>query len=209
MAGLVLVTKPIHEPVDLVEMKEFLRVTSHAEDHLISQLIKEAREHFDGPMAWFNRALVTATWDYFLDCFPVTPMTGHERPDAIWQRQTAILVPLPPLQSVTSITYVDVNGAPQTLAPTEYVVDTKSEPGELAPAAGKQWPVAGPSAYGGLNSVTIRFVAGYGTAPLIPEAIKTWIKIAVAYRFDNRSQMNNLPNSFFWSLANYKTKWAA
>jgi uncharacterized phiE125 gp8 family phage protein len=200
MAGLQCLTPPSHEPVEVVEMKEFLRVTAPAEDRLISTLIREAREQFDGPAAWFNRALITQTWQLTLDAFPLTCW----RPEAITPRQYAIVVPLPPLQSVGSITYVDAEGATQTLSPTAYQVDTRTEPGEITPAYGNLWPAIRPQP----NAVTVTFTAGYGAAPKVPEPIKVWIKQAVAYRYDNRSMLTRLPTSFFWTMASYKTVWS-
>jgi hypothetical protein len=208
MAGLVCVTPPVHEPVDLVEMKEYLRVLSPAEDRLISALIREARLQFDGEFAWFNRAVVTQTWQLTLDGFPSMywNMYGAMLPPYAYitmLRDDAIVVPLPPLQSVQSITYVDQDGVLQTLDPTAYLVDTQTEPGEIAPAYGTIWPVTRAQ----MNAVTVTFTAGYGTAPAVPEDIKVWIKQAVAYRYDNRSMLTQLPTSFFWTVAKYKVNW--
>lgn len=200
MAGLQVVTPPIHEPVDLVEMKEFLRVTGSAEDRLISRLIVEAREQFDGRYAWFNRALITQTWKLSLDHFPLY----CERPEVMWMRQFSIVVPLPPLQSVGSIQYVDGDGNLQTLDPSLYVVDTQSEPGEIAPAYGTIWPVTRWQP----NAVTVVFTAGYGAATKVPEEIKVWMKQVVAYRYDNRSLLTQLPPTFYWLMADYKTIWS-
>ena len=51
----------------------------------------------------------------------------------------------PPLQSVTTVTYVDPSGTTQTLASNRYVVDVNNEPGRMAPSVGSVWPVTGPS----------------------------------------------------------------
>jgi uncharacterized phiE125 gp8 family phage protein len=201
VAGLLCITAPSEEPIDLLEMREFLRVTNHAEDRLIRQLMRDARQEFDGPAAWFGRALVTQTWDLVLDAFPLP----NARPECeAANRKAAILLPLPPLQSVTSVKYLDANGVQQTLDPTAYQVDTRSEPGELMPAYGTQWPTA---RSGAANAVTVRFVAGYGPPPAVPEPIKVWIMRAAAFRYDNRSTTNTLPPSFFWTMANYKATW--
>ena len=52
-----------------------------------------------------GRALLTQTWDMYLDEFPCA---GE------------IIIPLSPLQSVTSVSYVDQHGATQTWASANY-----------------------------------------------------------------------------------------
>ena len=204
MAGLLRVTAPAQEPVDIVEMREFLRVTAHTEDRLIRQLIREVREEFDGPAAWFGRALVTQTWDLLLDTFPYPGLESASAYYTALNRKMAIVVPLPPLQSITSIKYLDTSGAQQTLDPAAYQVDVASEPGQVVPAYNTVWPPARIAA----NTVTVRFVAGYGLPPSVPEPIKNWIMRGVAYRYDNRSTVATLPNTFFWTMAGYKSVWA-
>jgi uncharacterized phiE125 gp8 family phage protein len=202
MAGLLRIEAPPEEPVNIVEMREFLRVTDTADNRLISQLIRESREEFDGPAAWFGRAVVTQTWELLLDAFP----PPNARPECIaTNRRAAILVPLPPLQSIVSVKYQDADGAEQTLDPAAYQVDRGVEPGELMPAYGTSWPTA---RSGVANAVAVRFVAGYGLAPAVPEEIKGWIMRAVAYRYDNRTALTTLPPSFFWTMANYKMAWS-
>src|SRR3990167_7420015 len=71
--------------------------------------------------------------------------------------ECAIELPLPPLRSVTSITYVDQDGTTQTLSSTLYTVDSSSEPARITPAYGEVWP----STRDQVNAVTVRFVAGY------------------------------------------------
>jgi uncharacterized phiE125 gp8 family phage protein len=190
-----LVTGP-GEPVSLVEVKSHSRIDMPDDDVLLSGLITAARQKFDGRDAWYGRALMTQTWDLFLPRFPCAP-------DVAYDSMIGISVPLPPLQSVTSITYTDPAGNPQTLAGSEYVVDTKCEPGRIVPAYGKGWPATRDV----VNAVAVRFVAGYGTSSTtVPQEIRDWIKQAVDYRYLNRGA-TDLPSSFYWSLASYKVTW--
>src|SRR5688572_21345135 len=152
--ALVLVTAPTSEPIMVGETKDFLRVTGSDEDVLISGLITAARQTVDGRDGWLNRALITQTWDLVLDAFPSTTLTPIE-------------VPLPPLQSVTSITYVDGNGATQTWSSVNYLVDSKSQPGRITPAHGESYPATRRI----VNAVTVRFVAGYGGAAAVARAM--------------------------------------
>lgn len=143
-----LVTPPNAEPVLLSEAKGHLRVTATDEDSLINSLISAARNWAEN---FTQRALITQTWDYKLDAFA-----------------DEMEIPLPPLQSVISVKYIDTNGAEQTLASTEYTVDTAAERGLVRLAYDKSWPSTRTQA----NAVTIRFVAGYAGASAVPGPIK-------------------------------------
>jgi uncharacterized phiE125 gp8 family phage protein len=143
-----LVTPPNAEPILVSEAKDHLRVTANDEDSLINLLITAARSWAED---FTQRALITQTWDYKLNAFA-----------------DEMEIPLPPLQSVTSIKYIDTNGVEQTLAVTEYTVDTAAERGLVRLAYGKSWPAVRAQA----NVVTIRFVAGYPAAADVPGTIK-------------------------------------
>lgn len=160
--ALTLVTAPTSDPVSLAEVKEHLRITSTDEDALITSLVGSAKESGE---TITGRALITQTWDLSLDSFP-----------------QVIDIPKPPLQSVTSITYIDTDGATQTLASTEYTVDTKTEPGRIVPAYGKSWP----STRDIVNAVTVRFVAGYGNATAVPKSLKQAMLMHIEHMFGNR-----------------------
>jgi len=167
--GLALVTAPPAEPVSLDEAKDHLRVKNGDEDVLLTGLIKAARQHVDGRDGWLNRALITQTWDLFLDAFPCSS-------------DIPIVVPLPPLQSITSVTYLDDAGASQTWAATDYTVDAKSEPGRILPAYGLSYP----STRRVMNAVTVRFVAGYGLAVAVPATLKLALGALVAHFYEHR-----------------------
>lgn len=179
--SLTLITGPTEEPVSVSEAKAFIRQDADVDDSLIEMLIRAARQHIDGRDGWLGRALVTQTWDLSLDRFPflIDPIGLPMLYDSI---TPAIVLPLPPLASITSVKYIDPNGATQTLATNAYVVDTASQPGRLAPVFGTTWP----STQLVLNAVTIRFVAGYGAASDVPEGLKLGIEALVAHWYENR-----------------------
>lgn len=160
--NLKLVTAPNAEPISLAEARQHLRVTSTAEDSLILSFVAAAREHAE---SYTRRRFITQTWDMLLDCFP-------------WW---CIEMPHAPLVSVTSIAYVDAAGATQTLDPTKYLVDTKTDPGRITPAYSEVWPITRWQ----MNAATIRFVCGYGDAAAVPQPIKTALRLLVQY-FEQR-----------------------
>lgn len=176
--ALTIVAAPATDPVSLAEAKEQLRITETDRDVLITSLIGPAKECAE---TITGRALITQTWDLSLDSFP------H-----------VIDVPKPPLQSVTSITYIDTGGATQTLASSEYTVDTKTEPGRIVPAYGKSWP----STRDIVNAVTVRFVAGYGNATAVPKSIKQGMIMHIDHMLENTGMVaiGNIVNEIPFTL---------
>lgn len=169
-----LITPPAAEPVSLTEAKAHLRVDHSADDVLISSMIEASRVYCEQFTA---RAFVTQTWEMVIDQFP----------------SNDLMMPLPPLQSVTSIKYDDGGGVEQTLGATEYEVDTVSQPGWIVPVT-TGWPS---SIWQGINSVRIRFVAGYdpGTdspidlAANVPQSLKAAILLHVGQLYDQREDI--------------------
>lgn len=156
MPALKLIVAPPVEPISLDLAKQHLRVDHSDDDALITQIIKAARYMVDGRDGYLGRALVQQTWELTLDRFPASATSGSF---CIPAGSTGeIKIPLPPLQSVTSVKYDDTGGVEQTIDPTTgYDVDAVSEPGWLVPATGG-WPTG---VFDGINAVRIRFVAGY------------------------------------------------
>ena len=162
-----LITAPTEEPVTLGELKDQCRITAGDQDILLTNLAATARQYLDGKQGILGRALMPQTWDLWLDSFP-----GWEWMD----------VPLPPLQSVTSIKYYDTANVEATMAAVDYFVDTKREPGRVSLAYGKAWPTA---VLRPINGVAVRFVAGYADAVSVPAPIKHAILMLSAHWFIN------------------------
>lgn len=163
------VTKPASEPITLAQVEGQCRINDLTEESdTIDIFIKAIREKAETVT---RRALITQTWELTLDSFP----SGK------------IILPKPPLQSVTSIKYIDSNGVEQTLASSEYKVVTKAEPGYVQPAYGKSWPVA----LSDTAVINIRYVCGYGpitpsTTLNIPSSIIQWCLLNCASLYENR-----------------------
>jgi uncharacterized phiE125 gp8 family phage protein len=168
-------TQPAVEPITLDEAKLNLRVDCTAEDDLITALIVMARRWCE---QYENRAYITQT---------ITAKT-------FWL-PSEIILPLPLLQSVTSIQYIDTGGDEQTLSSDLYDVDVFREPGRVTRAFNATYP----SVRGDINGVTITYKAGYGdTAADVPQETKQAIQLFVAHLYENRvtvtdTQMYDLP----------------
>jgi uncharacterized phiE125 gp8 family phage protein len=147
---------------------------SVADSVLISALITAAREYVQD---YQNRALVTQTWELYLDD---------------WPREDYIRIPLPPLQSVTYIKYYGTDNAEATVAATDYTVDTYSEPGRVFLRDGKNWPSTSLRPYQG---VLIEFVAGYGAACDVPQAVKQAMLLLIGHWYRQRENSTDKPLS--------------
>ncbi len=134
------VTKPHIEPLSMAEVKAQLGIADTAQDAVISRRIIEAREWAE---SFTRRAFAQQTWDWSLDAWPASSVLD---------------VPLGSLQSVDAISYYDSAAALQTMADTEYQVDTASLVGRIMPEYGKSWPDVRTEKF---NPITVRFTAGF------------------------------------------------
>lgn len=161
-----LITPPLEEPVDFATLKLHMKVGIDDEDALIASYLVAARTFVEES---YDRALVTQTWDYSIDTFP-------------WGN-LAIELPIWPLQSVTSITYYDINNTPTVWASSNYFVDAVSKPGGIVLAANQGWPSV---TLRPANAVVIRYVAGYGNSNAVPWSTKVALMLLVEHWNENR-----------------------
>ncbi|MER9014512.1 hypothetical protein [Mesorhizobium sp. M0898] len=166
---LTLVTPPDVFPISLAEAKAQLGIKiTTVHDTLINRLIAAVTAKLDGESGMLGRALVTQEWKLTLDCFP-----------------TEIVVPLPPLQSVEEITYLDAAGVEQTLATDKYAIlgIAGSKRARIVPAYGKSWLATRDFP----EAVTVSFTAGYGDdEDSVPEPLRAAILLHVGHLFENR-----------------------
>lgn len=161
-------TKPAGYPVSLEEIKDHLKISYTEEDYLLTIFIGAATEYAESIT---RRALMSRSFDYYLDEFP---------------EHCCIELPMPALQSVTSIKYYDTSNVLQTLSSSKYQVDIKNEPGRIVLTEGEIWPSTKTRKP---NAVEIRYVAGYPHRGEIPKTIKTAILLTVGHWFENRESV--------------------
>ena len=158
----------IESPVSLDEAKIHLRVVTTTEDAYITALCLAATvwaEKFQ------SRTFVSRSRTMVLDKFP-----------------TVIRPKYPPLISVESIVYVDLDGDSQTLAPANYRVDAENEPGRITVAYDLSWP----DTRAVTNAVTIAYEAGYGTSARVPDDVKHAIKLLVGHLYEHREAASEI-----------------
>ncbi len=173
--GLSVVTPPADEPASLAEAKKHCRIDHADDDALIGGYILAARQWAE---TYLRRALCTQTLELTLDCWPDT-----------------IVLPRPPHQSVTSVSYLDTAGTLQVLPTTDYQTDLSSDSlaGRIRPAYQKTWPSLQLDVF---NPVRIRYVAGYGSNPSnVPDPIRSAILLLVGHLYENREDVVIGPNA--------------
>jgi len=172
---------PAVEPITTAEAKSQAHVSTAADNDYIDTLIAASREQCEIEQ---RRAYITQTWELRLDCFP-----------------SEIEVPKPPLQSVTSIQYVDTAGDTQTLDSSGYQVSTDSLPGRIMPAVDSSWPTTRESTY---DAVIVTFVAGFGDAASdVPANVKLAVKVLVAHWYRLREPVveGSITTGIPWHIA--------
>jgi uncharacterized phiE125 gp8 family phage protein len=118
-----------------------------------------------------GRALITQTLTYYPKAFPDSSGTG-------------LIIPRAPLQSITSVKYIDTNGVLQTWDSAKYVVGTRPGREAILPAYGEGWPSVRTS--GVLNPIEIEFIAGYGNPADVPAPIKQAMLAHLGFMYENR-----------------------
>lgn len=159
--GLKLITPATGLAVSLADVKTHLRVSADHDDAYITMLIKAAVGTLEKAL---NRAIGTQTYRLTL---------------SEWPESGEIVLPNPPLSSVSSIVYVDTDGATQTLASSQYIVNDDNEPGLITPAHDIDWPEVQEQS----NAITITYITGYAT---IPEPLQAAVLLLVGHWYENR-----------------------
>lgn len=184
--NLVLKTAPTEEFITDDEIIQQLRLDEgtgspdQLEDaDLVDAFIKTAIAFLDGKDGILGRALVTQTWYLKLDKFPCfDPDTRSEE----WYRGNEVQIPLPPVQSITAITYYDLENELQTFSAAKYELVHRNGVAYVKPKINETWP----DTYSGYDKISIEFVAGYGAASAVPTPIKTAARMIVGSLYQNR-----------------------
>ena len=160
-----LYTAPSVEPVTLTEAKDQLSITDTVDDTVITRRIIEARQWAE---EFCQRSFITQTWQEYLDA---------------WPRNNVIDLTRGPVASVVSVTYIDTDGATQTVSSADYKLSTVGQTARLAPAYGVDWP----SARDEMDSIIVRYTAGYGASgSSVPGPIREAIMLTVGHWIEHQ-----------------------
>lgn len=141
-----------------------------------------------------KRKFITQTWVHNLDRFPCGPV---------------IELPLPPLQSVSSVQYIDSDGTTQTLSSSLYHVSTSRERGRVQLNDGETWPDIKTQR---LDAVSITMAVGYGASRAsVPAPIRHAMLLMIGHWYNQREDVvfgtiaNEVPKASEFLLAPYKS----
>lgn len=162
-----IVTPPATPALSLVDAKAHLRVDHDDDDDLIEAMAAAAIAKIDGPDGT-GFCLMAQTWAVTLDRF-------HDR----------IRLPLRPVVSVSSVTYLDADGATQTVPSADYRLAISGGTGIVEIKPNASWPSVGDFAH----PITITFVAGAG----VPAALKAALMLIVGDLYANREAQTDRP----------------
>ena len=168
--SLSLVTGITEEPVTLDDQKVHLRLDTADDDAYVQSCITAARQWVEGQT---HRALMAQTWDYNID-YGWPHRVGLHRID---YPINPVKVQASPI--VDSITYVDSDGASQTLAADQYTIVARTNSSYIVPAFDVSWPTVRHVP----NAITVRFVAGYVT---VPQELHRAIMLLAALLYEKR-----------------------
>ncbi|MEE4209342.1 MAG: hypothetical protein V2I43_08765 [Parvularcula sp.] len=162
----------------LAEIKDHVRIDGAHDDALVDSDLHAAIEQVERAA---HVGFCGATWEWAADCFP----SGN------------IEMGFGPVTSVEAITYVDAEGAPQTLAPSAYTFDVVSTAGLIFPL--DEWPETHERA-----NIRVRFVAGDGT---IPAPINRAIRMVIADGYEGRLDGGELTGAAQRMVGQYRRVW--
>lgn len=156
-------TPPGAEPVLVAEMRAMQRLDDDEAEEVISSILAAARGVAE---AYLRRKLITQTVAVTFDAFaPV------------------LSLPVGPVQSIASVTYLDPQGVTQTLAANLYRLLGARTPALVVPAYLATWPVTRAEA----EAVTVQAVVGYGDAGAdVPPPIRQAIHMIAGHLWQNR-----------------------
>ena len=167
------IAAPSSEPISLSTARLHLRLDtsgsppSHPDDSLVSSLITAVRQNAED---YTGLAIAYATYEMRADTFEDVQISLQT-----W-----------PINSITSVSYVDLDGTSKTLTTADYVLDEFCRPARLK--ATTVFPSA--------KEVTVRFTAGFtdGQSPNpypMPKSIESSMLLMLGNLYDNRESVSN------------------
>ena len=161
-------------PVSLGDAKKQLEIADDDDSHnsYLIEAIEAAKEQIEIDTPYITTAQGV---ELLMDHFP---------------RESAIRLPIRPVSSLVSVTYLDGSGDEQTLATDVAKLDRRGR--NLVLQNGMQWP----SGVSQVDAVVITVEAGYSDGCL-PKLIKKAMLLQVGKWFEDRDMMFSAPDQQF------------
>ena len=157
-------TPPAVEPLDLADVKNFLRIDHSNDDSLVSSLISSAGEICEKVT---GLSLINRSYSLYIDSW----------------KNGVLFLPQPPLVSVTVINTYAEDDSSTVYSSDNYYVDNLGVGGRVVLKHGSVAPIVGRVS----NGIEVQYVAGFGTASSdIPSLIQQGMKQLIAHLYENR-----------------------
>lgn len=167
-------TDPAAEPVSLDEAKTQLRVDGDDENTLIEHLIRVAREKTEQET---GRVAITRTIKAYWDK---------------WPPGRVLCLPYYPAATITSVEYIDEDGATQTWSSSNYTADLVGMQPRIVPKPDIDVPDLGNYP----NAITVTYTAGVGTRTAVPATFRHKMLVELTMLYERREDMrinDNVP----------------
>lgn len=176
--------------VSVAELKTWLRLPDIADEDATLQALLLAATDLAEQYTWLS--LLPTGITLWLDHFPGQAKRNQRARDGIapqWQGDAAIVLASGPVDpaDVSEVAVYDDDGTQTVLtAGDDYRVDSTSQRNQarVYPGSGTTWSITSPMR--DYSAVSVSYTAGYATADLVPEQIKTGILMAAAAMYAHR-----------------------
>ncbi len=182
-----LITPPTSLPLTDEELRNAIRYDGTDHDEQLAGLCAAAAEFVQRET---GLQLMPATWRVTLPWFPGQPppqTVGSIMHSPSWSgvgwNSGPIVLPVGPLISLESLTYIDSAGDTQEIDVDTLRIDDTPDHARISPAFGQSWPTTGADE----AAVTLEFIAGheeYEEDATYPQALKVVLRGLVAWWFE-------------------------
>lgn len=188
--ALELITPPTGLPLTIEVVKDHLNIDDSDRDALVTQMIMSAVSFIDG-LGVLGKAMMTQTWGQW---YPASPSEA--------------VIRMLPIQSIDAVKYYDTDGVLQTATLADFELQSAGEWAIVKPVSGASWPPADSRE----AAIKIEYIAGYGDANDVPDAIKQALLMLVAHWFENRESTTDIrlettPFGFDELISTHRSGW--
>lgn len=190
MAGYKVTTEAANYPVDIRDVKDYLKLDDNEDEIYVRSLIASATEYVT---EYTQRSLVSRTINLAIDGVPEIDLPlreGFYDGADISIREKKITLPFGNVVSVTDVKYYDENDNESVFDSSNYYIDNFSVPARLVLRNGSSWP----SSLREVNGIVITYISGYGNNPKqVPEQIRLAIMQYIAFMYEHRGDFERSP----------------
>lgn len=192
-----ILNKPTTTPVELEEMKLYLRVDLTEDDELIKSLIGAVTRKIE---SLIDRKLIKQTWQIYWDKWPYS--NRNKWWDGVREMHINQLVaekrdlemPFGPMLvesngSNFKLETFDNDDVAYIMPSSDYVLDSAGPRGRLALRMGSVWPT---TVLRPINGIRVTADFGYGTKEQIPDDIKLALKMWVSSCYEHRGDESEI-----------------